>query len=67
MKTKLLTLKEVADVIGVTYRKLYYAHWTHQLPEPTKCGRVRLYTAKDVDRIRAYFVARGEVLRPSVT
>jgi DNA-binding transcriptional MerR regulator len=66
MTNTLPTLRDVADVLGITYRKLYYAHWTRQLPEPRKCGRVRLYTVKDVDRIRAYFAARGEELRPSV-
>jgi DNA-binding transcriptional MerR regulator len=57
---KYYTLKEVAALVGVSVWRLYHNHYSGKLPEPTKYGRTRLYTTKDVDKIKDHFSNQKE-------
>ena len=52
------TLNEVARLTGVPYYRLYYAHYTGRLPEPKRVGRNRIYTDRDVQRIKEHFTGK---------
>jgi DNA-binding transcriptional MerR regulator len=49
------SLCEVARLTGVAYYRLYYAFYTGQLSEPAKIGRTRIFTDKDVQKIKEHF------------
>jgi DNA-binding transcriptional MerR regulator len=54
--TRYWGLMEVAREIGVPYWRIIYAEQAGHLPEPMRIACKRVYTDKDVDRIRNYFV-----------
>jgi DNA-binding transcriptional MerR regulator len=49
------SLREVAQLTGVAYYRLYYAYYTGQIPEPKKVGKTRIFTEKDVEIIKEHF------------
>ena len=53
---ELLSTVAVARLIGVAEHRLVYAYRTGKLAEPTHwVGGQRVYTARDVRRVRQYF------------
>ncbi|HJT24927.1 MAG TPA: MerR family transcriptional regulator [bacterium] len=57
-------MPEVARMVGVTYHKLWYAHYDGKIPEPARrYGRTRVYGPADVERVRAYFATVNEKRR----
>ena len=50
-----LGLMEVSRETGIPYYRIVYAEHAGHLPEPGRIARKRIYTDKDVERIRAYF------------
>jgi hypothetical protein len=46
------TLGEVARLTGIPYYRIYYGHYTGQLGEPKRVGRIRVYTDEDVQNIK---------------
>lgn len=59
-----LSVYEVADLLGVRYYKISYAERIGHLPPPQRVGEKRVYSAEDVERIRAYFTERAEKCLP---
>ena len=53
--SKEYTLNEVARLTGISYYRIYYGHYTGRIPEPKRVGRNRIYTDKDVQRIKEHF------------
>ena len=49
------SLSEVARVTGIPYYRIYYSHYTGQIPEPRRVGRTRIYSEKDVQKIKEHF------------
>jgi len=56
------TLNEVARLTGIPYYRIYYGHYTGRIPEPKRVGRNRIYTDRDVRRIKEHF-ARKEAAK----
>jgi len=54
--TRYLGLMEVARETGIPYWRIIYAEQAGYLPEPMRIACKRVYTDKDVDRVRKYFV-----------
>lgn len=52
-------LKEVATLLALPYYKIYYAHYSGQVPEPRKVGKTRIYTEADLERLRRYFAKKN--------
>lgn len=52
-------LRDVATLLALPYYKIYYAHYSGQVPEPRKVGKTRIYTESDLDRLRKYFAQRN--------
>src|SRR5262249_49514852 len=52
---KEFTLTEVAQITGIPYYRIYYAHYTGRLPEPKRVGQNRVYTQKDIRKIQEHF------------
>jgi len=61
------TLNEVVRLTGIPYYRIYYGHYTGRIPEPKRVGRNRIYSEKDVQRIKEHFAEReaknGDALR----
>jgi DNA-binding transcriptional MerR regulator len=58
MPTKEYTLNEVAQLTGIPYYRIYYGHYTGRIPEPKRVGRNRIYTEKDVEKIKEHFAKK---------
>jgi hypothetical protein len=56
--SKQYSLNDVVRLTGVPYYRLYYAFYTGQIPEPQKIGRTRIYTDKDVQKIKEHFTGK---------
>ena len=52
------TLNEVARLTGIPYYRIYYGHYTGRIPEPKRVGRNRIYTDRDVRRIKEHFARK---------
>jgi hypothetical protein len=52
------TLSQVAVLIGIPYYRIYYGHYTGKIPEPKRVGRNRIYTVKDVQKIKEHFAKK---------
>jgi DNA-binding transcriptional MerR regulator len=52
-------LRDVATLLALPYYKIYYAHYSGQVPEPRKVGRTRIYTDADLERLRRHFAQRN--------
>ncbi len=48
-------LMEAAKRTGIPYWRIIYAEHAGHLPEPGRIACKRIYTPKDVERIKAYF------------
>jgi DNA-binding transcriptional MerR regulator len=59
-----MSVYEVADALGLRYYRISYAERIGDLPLPQRVGEKRVYSAEDVERIRAYFTARAEMCLP---
>ena len=55
---KQYSLGEVARLTGIAYYRLYYAFYTAKLPEPKKVGKTRIFTDRDVQRIKEHFAGK---------
>ena len=51
-------LRDVATLLALPYYKIYYAHYSGQVPEPRKVGKTRIYTEADLERLRKHFAQR---------
>ena len=51
-------LKDVATLLALPYYKIYYAHYSGQVPEPRKVGKTRIYTEADLERLRQHFAVK---------
>jgi hypothetical protein len=51
----LFNLNQVTKMIGVTYRRAYYAVTVLEVIEPIKAGHSILLTLDQVERLRRYF------------
>jgi predicted DNA-binding transcriptional regulator AlpA len=56
----LLSLKDVVNVLGVPYYRVYYLLYTGKIPEPRKIGTTRVFTKPEVKRIRELLQGKGE-------
>jgi DNA-binding transcriptional MerR regulator len=54
------SLSEVARLTGVPYYRIYYSHYTGQIPEPRRVGRTRIYSEEDVQNIKEHFAIKEE-------
>ncbi|MBX9580583.1 MAG: helix-turn-helix domain-containing protein [Gemmataceae bacterium] len=54
------TTRQVADLLGVRWYRVVYAHHAGHIPEPGRVGNLRLYTEAEVRLLADYFTARGE-------
>ena len=52
-------LMEVARATGIPYYRIIYAENAGRLPAPMRVANKRVYSAADIDRIRAYFDEKG--------
>ena len=60
-------LRDVATLLALPYYKIYYAHYSGQVPEPRKVGKTRLYNEDDLERLRIYFVQKeGKRTQPAM-
>ena len=50
------TLSELSYEIKVPYWKIKYAHHCGKIPEPPKVGGIRVYDAKMIRKVKAYFL-----------
>jgi DNA-binding transcriptional MerR regulator len=50
-----LGLMEVARETGIPYWRIIYAEQAGHLPNPMRIACKRVYTDKDVDRVRKHF------------
>ena len=58
-------LNEVARLVGVKAHKIHYALGNGYLDEPTeRINNKRIFTTKDVSRIRDYFANKATARRP---
>lgn len=55
MNQTLFVTAEVSRRIGVSIDRIIRAHRSGKLPEPSRAGHHRVYTAADVDTVRRYF------------
>jgi DNA-binding transcriptional MerR regulator len=53
------TTRQVADLLGVRWYRVAYAHHAGHVREPGRVGNVRLYTEAEVRLLADYFLARG--------
>lgn len=60
MTSTLLTIHEVAHLVGCKYYQLAYLHDTGVLPEPPRFGGRRVYTEELLEIVRDYFKQRTE-------
>ena len=51
-------LRDVATLLAMPYYKIYYAHYSGQVPEPRKVGKTRIYTEADLERLRHHFATK---------
>lgn len=51
-------LRDVATLLALPYYKIYYAHYSGQVPEPRKVGKTRIYTEADLERLRQHFAMK---------
>jgi DNA-binding transcriptional MerR regulator len=58
--SKEYTLNEVARLTGIPYHRIYYGHYTGRIREPKRVGRNRVYTEKDVQRIKEHFAGKDQ-------
>jgi DNA-binding transcriptional MerR regulator len=56
----IMSVYEVADLLGVRYYRIAYGERIGGLPPPQRVGEKRVYSAEDVERIRRYFTERAE-------
>lgn len=59
MKNEFRTIREVADLIGVKWYRIKYAHQARLVAEPLRVGNCRLYSEADVRKLKQYFNERG--------
>ena len=55
------TTQEAADLVGVNYKRLWYALITGKLRESKRIGRFRLFDDYDIVEIRDHFARREGV------
>lgn len=58
--TPYVGLREAAERLGVRTYQIAYAHTAGYVPEPPRFLGNRAYDEATLERLRAYFVARGE-------
>ncbi len=51
-------LRDVATLLALPYYKIYYAHYSGQVPEPRRVGKTRIYTEADLERLRKHYAIR---------
>jgi len=51
-------LRDVASLLALPYYKIYYAHYSGQVPEPRKVGKTRIYTETDLEMLRKHFAQK---------
>jgi DNA-binding transcriptional MerR regulator len=51
-------LRDVATLLALPYYKIYYAHYSGQVPEPRKVGKTRIYGEADLERLRNHFAKK---------
>ena len=49
------TMKEVAELVGVSYASLHLSHWRGYIPDPPKIGNTRIYSEEDIERVRQWY------------
>lgn len=54
MEKSLFVTAEVSRLINVSIDRIVRAH-RNGLPEPPRAGHHRVYSAQDIERLRAYF------------
>ena len=54
------TIQEAAELVGVSYNRLWYALITNRLSESRRVGRLRLFDDFDIITIRQYFAERDD-------
>ena len=54
---KVYCLKDAAELLGVSYHRLYYALLLGVI-HPMRSGRIRLLTQKDMDVLKEHFAIR---------
>ncbi len=59
--TEWISLRELADLIGVQYMTVYHALWDGRIQVGSRVGGHRLFTLDDVAKVRAYFVGTGKL------
>jgi DNA-binding transcriptional MerR regulator len=59
-----LSIGQVAQETGIPTYKIKYALETLKIPAPTeRFGHQRVFTRKDVDRVRKYFASQHSAVR----
>jgi hypothetical protein len=53
-------LKDIATMLALPYYKIYYAHYSGQVPEPRKVGKTRIYDEADIQRLRQHFAKKQQ-------
>lgn len=54
------TIQEAAELVGISYNRLWYALITNRLTETRRIGRLRLFDDYDIVTIRQYFAERDD-------
>ena len=61
MKTNLVLISTVAEMLGVPAHRIAYAYMSKKLPEPEmRLGNRRIFSAEDIRRLRNHFNNKGE-------
>jgi hypothetical protein len=55
---ELMTLRQTAQRIGVSYDRLWYACKTHQLSAQYQSEGTRLFTCEDTEKAKEYFARK---------
>jgi len=51
---------QVADIVGVKFYQINYAHKTEKIPEPQKIGGNRVYTVQETLAVARHFGSNEE-------
>ena len=59
------TIQDAAELVGVSYNRLWYALITGKLRASRRIGRLRIFDDCDIEGIREYFTGRKQGVEPT--